>query len=280
MLRWPDKAIEAVVRLFEPLQDVDVYVEDITDETFYSHLLRRLMEGHRRVVRVFAVGDRKAVLARAEAYIGSRPSVFLVDGDFEWVLGRPAPQVSRVLRLDAYCIENLLIDRQAAVRVLFEEACLSELAAESALDFAGWVEQLSTPLTRLFATFAAAHLLAPALPTISLGIGAICTAASRSLPELDPQKTEILRKKILNDVSMVRGDNEAEALADSISLKCDALEFPLDIVSGKDFLLPLLEFRLRKHGCRVPRRSLRLRLALHCNRSRFRKIIEALSNAV
>ena len=35
MIRWPARALDAIQKLFEPLQDVDIFVEDAEDEVFY-----------------------------------------------------------------------------------------------------------------------------------------------------------------------------------------------------------------------------------------------------
>ncbi len=72
MLKWPDRAIGALRRLFEPLQDVDVYVEDMYDEVFYRHLLNRVVAGRVRIARIFSLGGRDAILARGD--IGYSPA--------------------------------------------------------------------------------------------------------------------------------------------------------------------------------------------------------------
>lgn len=117
MLKWPTRALDAIQKLFEPLQDVDVFVEDADDEVFYSHLLRRITVAEARVVRVFAKNGREAVIDAARHHRPSgRAVLYLIDGDLEWVLGKAAPSVARLFRLPAYCIENLLERFPCAIR--------------------------------------------------------------------------------------------------------------------------------------------------------------------
>ena len=110
MLKWPERAKAAIRKLFEPLQDLDVYVEDANDEGFYRCLLNHATDGKVRVARVFALGGRNAVLSAAAAHDQrTRRAVFIVDGDLPWVKGESIPEVDGLHRHEAYCIENLLI---------------------------------------------------------------------------------------------------------------------------------------------------------------------------
>src|ERR1017187_592430 len=110
MITWSRRAKVALSYLFRPLQDVDIYVENINDEVFYSELIRRIAPSHIRVVRVFPKGGRQAVLEAAQHHdFQQRRALFLVDGDFEWVRDERPPAAHGVYRVEAYCIENLLI---------------------------------------------------------------------------------------------------------------------------------------------------------------------------
>jgi len=57
------------------------------------------------------------------------------------------------------------------------------------------------------------------------------------------------------------------------------LPVPLRAVSGKDFVLPLVDFQLQSLGCRVKRRSLRVRLATAANPTLFAALADALHQA-
>jgi Protein of unknown function (DUF4435) len=119
-LKWPGKAISAIQKLFEELQDIDVYIEDRGLESLYLELLKRIRPNGVRFARVLSVGSRLEVIGRARQHDFSiRRALFIVDGDFEWVRGEDPPSIDGVYRLDAYCIENLLITKPAAVRILW-----------------------------------------------------------------------------------------------------------------------------------------------------------------
>lgn len=88
MIRWPPRSLAALRKLFEPLQAVDVYVEDTNDEAFYRRLLNFAVDGEIPVARVFALGGRLAVIEAAQLHDhSSRRAVFIIDGDLPWVRG-------------------------------------------------------------------------------------------------------------------------------------------------------------------------------------------------
>ena len=281
MLKWPKRALAAIEKLFEPLQDVDVFVEDADDEVFYSHLLRRVTEGDARVVRVFAKHGRESVIEAASSHVPSgRRTLFLIDGDLEWVLGKPAPTLPHLFRLPAYCIENLLVSEKPALRLVVEEAALSDADAARLLDFREWVRRIEEPLVELFAAFATAREFAPTEATVSRGVSRLFTTpAPGCLPVLDESKVKAARDEALAAAISVAGETAALRVYDETLRRAMNLPFPLDVVSGKDFLLPLLDMQLRGCACKLKRKTLRLRLALHCDQERVEPLREAIRRA-
>jgi len=51
MIKWPERAKVSLRRLFEPLQDIDVYVEDENDEAFYKALLNKVAGDKFKIAR-------------------------------------------------------------------------------------------------------------------------------------------------------------------------------------------------------------------------------------
>jgi hypothetical protein len=281
MLRWPKRAVLALVKLFEPLQDIDVYIEDANDEVFYTHVLKRVAAQSVRIARVFALGGRAAVVGAAQNGLGSpRRCLYLIDGDLEWVLGRPAPLAPGLYRLEAYCIENLIIDEKAAAALLVEECSMMEGDAIAKLEWSKWMTEITVPLVELFAAFAASYHWAPAYATVSRSIYALCnTPKSGGLPALDPIKVAALRDDALREAELHAKKEDVLALFDAVRGMAFSRGEPIQIVSGKDHLLPMLDCLLRKHGCKLQRRTLRLRLGLKCNRDRFISLFDAMERA-
>lgn len=280
MLKWPDKGLKALVKLFEPLQDIDIYVEDVRDEIFYTRLLKRVAGSEVRIARVFSPpvkGGRKTVMDAAEAHDHNvRRALFLIDGDLAFARGEPPPQGIRGLyRLEAYCIENFLLCPDAAAKILMEEAIISPEDAEARLDFANWYRQIQPPLVSLFSAFALINGVLPSYPTVSLGVGVYCHQVDGAT-ELSAAKIEMAVNSIQTLAeNHVPPEQVAQRIADVCS-RAEGMSTALAIVSGKDFLLPLLAFRLSSLGCKLSRDRLRFRLALHCDTEKLRPLLSAM----
>jgi hypothetical protein len=232
-----------------------------------------------RIARVFTPGNRAAVIAKAQAHdFAARRAFFLIDGDLDWVRGEPAPFPDLVYRLDAYCVENLLIHEDAAVKFLIEEAVLSEAAAIQALQFDHWLKGVSSSLLDLFAWFAVLNLVKPSEPTVSLGIGMLLAKPGKGVPKaVDPSKVLTLVSDVRKKAEIATSKKDAAALQSAILNRIKKLPIPSDAISGKDYLFPLFEYHLWRSVTRqTSRKSLRVRFARNCCLERFKLMSEAL----
>ena len=278
MLKWPSRAKAALRLLFEQLQEIDVYVEDTNDEAFYRCLLNSATEGKVTVARVFGLGGKGAVLAAAAMHDhGARRALFIVDGDLHWVRGEAPPNIVGLHQHDAYCVENLLICENAVTLLLSQEAAITEQAAAAALKFQDWRATVIAPLTELFAAFATVSEANPAVPTVSQGAGVLCSTRKRGpSPILNTAKAEAARDKALRLAEVTFGKELVAVRYAAILKRIQAMPDPLLAVSGKDFVIPLIDFHLQSLGCRIKRKTLRIRLASSGQRARFSALAQSL----
>lgn len=280
MIKWPSRAKSAIRKLFEPLQDIDIYIEDSNDEAFYKTLFGAIVKEKVKIARVFALGGREAVLNAAKVHDHSqRRALFVIDGDLEWVCGIEKPNIVGLHRHEAYCIENFLICEKALSYILSQEIVVTEIDAHKMLMFKDWVASVQEPLLNLFAAFATVKIFAPDEKTVSNGIGVLLTKKSNKKTTLDENKVEIALSKALSVVESEIGKRKAQTTYNKILNRIKKLKNPLDAVSGKDYLLPLLDFRLQEFGCRIRRKSLRMRLATAGDLSRFLSLTNAICQA-
>jgi hypothetical protein len=233
-------------------------------------------------VRVFPKGGRQAVLEAAQQHdFQQRRALFLVDGDFEWVRDENPPAARGVYRVEAYCIENLLIHEVPAVQITIEEAGLTETTAKRTLAFHTWIQQVSSALVPLFISFAALNLVNPDEATTGLGIGSILTARKKGKwPELDAAKIAAVTAEADRKLEALVGISRSETIRATLRKRVNQLAEPVRIVSGKDFLMPLLEFHLRACKAICRREALRIRMARHSDPTRFAELSRAIESAV
>lgn len=262
MIRWPIRSARAISKLFSPIQDIDIFVEDQGDEQFYTMLFKRAAPEGVTISRVVALGGCASVKSAARDYNGLRPALFLIDGDFPWVRGEDPPSISRLYRLECYCVENLLLNQRLVCAVSAEELMCDPADAERALRYAQWRKGAEV-LIPLFARLAVLNQIAPEMVTTGAGYSKLVIAdGEHNLPRLCERK---VAEKIAEVDALIIdrvGRDKAVDLVSEIEGRISSLPEKLLVVSGKDFLLPLLYFFVKNAtGTRITMAQFRYRLA-------------------
>ena len=100
--------------------DIDIYTEDEDkDRAFYKRLFLRLLEGTGiRVNDVHPLGSSDEVINACNADTDTtRKKLYIVDGDI-YLMYNPKQAIDNLYILDAYCMENLVIDEEAVCNTL------------------------------------------------------------------------------------------------------------------------------------------------------------------
>ncbi|HAZ13287.1 MAG TPA: hypothetical protein DCY86_10900 [Bdellovibrionales bacterium] len=282
MLKWPDRARSAIRKLFEPLQDIDVYVEDTHDEAFYRCLLNSATKNNDvKVARVFALGGRQPVIDAAMIHDQkTRRALFIIDGDISWVKGEAIPSMVGLHCHDAYCVENLLLCEKALTLLLSQDTAITEDKAAERLAYVEWIQSIELHLIELFSAFATVHYFDQTVKTVAQGVGVMCIKhRSTGTTELDPSKVRAAKDQALKSAEKVATADAISEVYDRMLNRIKDLHNPLHAVSGKDFLIPLLDFHLQSFGCRIKRKALRIRLASAGDPMRFEALTDALNRA-
>lgn len=136
------------------------YFEDTNAEVFYERLIMRLFPNAGRF-RVVSLHGKDNVFKKAR---GPRVTgvnyVFVVDKDFDDLLGKVVEGIPDIFYLEKYSVENFLLDLNALVRVLVEEhpeAVAEQLAMAQCEDFVAYNANLQNRYTEVTGYFVAAQ---------------------------------------------------------------------------------------------------------------------------
>jgi hypothetical protein len=148
------------------------------------------------------------------------------------------------------------------------------------LRFTGWSSSIRDPLIELFAAYATLQEFCPTMKTVSSGVGVLCGNSKKGRgPILAADKVKKVTTAALNVAIAAVGSDRASGFYEETLARIQQLQEPNDAISGKDFLLPLVHFHLYEIGCRLTRRSLRMRLATSCTMARFAELRHAVLQA-
>lgn len=242
-----DVAKSARSVFFEDVNDVDIYIEDTAAgySKLFSIIFSRVFEGKYRVKKVFPIGDRNSVIRQHGNHSRSeRPSIYIIDGDLFILAGDIVESGPGLFKLPVYCIENLLCDHEAIVDVLDEEE--SVIARENIVeifDYDDWVDNNCELLFQIFIEYSILFKLDSTVATVSFPVREFVTSEKGSLSsEKVYKRIEDLR---LHSISVV-GEAQYEVIRNvMLSQFIDEPGDKLRIVSGKDYLFPLLKMRAK-----------------------------------
>lgn len=233
---------------FEDENDIDIYIEDtaVGYDKILGKIFQRALDGRFKIGRVYPLGSRLEVIKHHKENIGyiSRPTLYVIDGDLFMLCGDSIENTTGLYKLPVYCIENILCCRNAFHKILDEEhptKNLEELISK--FDFDEWTKNNEEKLFYLFIEYATAMSLAPEIPTISYKIsdlihdkyGNLCSLKTDS--RIKSIKTKVIEKVGENEYNKKQNEHIENFNSKGIS--------KLDIVSGKDYIFPLLKIRFR-----------------------------------
>lgn len=287
MLEFGYKALKALPKFFSYRNDIDIYTEDkVADKEFYRTLFKRVLGNEIKINDVTPLGCKTNVLNAFDNQdkTDRRRKIYIVDGDLELILDTNRKTTGNLIVLDSYCIENYLIDETGGIELIyFSNGSESRDNLKNKLNFSKWLEYNAPCLIDLFLNFAILR---------KYGGGPIIKTAHDFLSQNGKQtvldkasinqysqdiKSQIIQRLTINGIENP-DDTYSNDYSDlSNKWKTDNMTL-LRIVSAKNYLLPLLQFRINfcidKGKSLVPKNSFKLFLADKCDIQRLNFIRE------
>ncbi|MCF7859865.1 MAG: DUF4435 domain-containing protein [Candidatus Cloacimonetes bacterium] len=279
--------IKPIISLFYRYKnDIDIFVEDRDDYEFYITLLNRLIDPKKtKISKLISLGCKQEVInvCIRDQKDKIRKRLYIIDGDLDLINGSIPENIKYLHVHNKYCVENYLFDELSIIEILHNLYVLSKDTIRDRLDYSNWLKSLEKPLIELFIHFAIATEIK--LPkhihkkNVAAGVGNLCIQKNK-ITELSDDKVYIKINEIKNDILTIISEDEY-----LVKLMERSKNWPINsstlitIVSGKDFLIPLLFFKINSiyKGQKFNRNSLRLQLSKLCPLDDFKELSNALS---
>jgi hypothetical protein len=265
-----------------PYNDVDLYVEDQTLVGIYERLANFALQGRGKVTKIIPLGPREAVLnaAMADVAPGGRPRLYIVDSDLDLIAFGKRPQAPRLFRLRSYSIENVLFESEALGKYIsYSCPSMPEMVARGAIDIPILLDSIKH-LLPFFAVLAVARRLKLSGPAYRMDVSTLFKIDSGHKVEIDAQgalsRVRMAVRAIVDSVGWRKyRDHRAAVQKIAKSRRLD----PDVVVSGKYFLIPLLNGRVGRAGGVCHRVStIASYLADHCTLARDRELRRRIRN--
>lgn len=266
----PERSVQAKAAksvFFEDINDIDIYIEDTAFgyPKLFAVLFSRLLNEQYKVNKVFPLGGRKAVVDQHIEHVSDRPSLYIIDGDLFLLTGDAVDNQKGLYKFPYYCVENILCDHNALLTVMDEEEPVKSLEnLEGLFNYQEWLLNNEDRLFSLFVEYAISMVLNPQEQTVAFKVSDL---VSSNKGELDDGKLAV-RIDALKQMTIESTNLEAYKSARNEILANFELSGlnKLDVVSGKDYLFPLLKTRAKSLvKTKVSDLNFKLRLAKSCN---------------
>lgn len=137
---------------YDQFNDTHFYVEDADQEELYFIILRKLFPTI-QLNKIFPLGGKPNVIKHCRANSGNKRHIYLVDKDFDDMLGSTEPH-ENLFYLKYFCIENYFLEEEAFVRyVIADKPKLKTAGVKDDLTFERKVRELFLELRFLFNLF-------------------------------------------------------------------------------------------------------------------------------
>ena len=219
-----------------------------------------------KIASINQLGGKSEVLkaCRLDQSDDGRKKLYIIDGDLDLLTGAPKPRLKYLYRLRAYCFENLIITNRSILELGSEtEPNTPPDQLEQRLDFPHWISTTTRGLLSLFILYGVARRLSPTVQTIGFNVHQLCTSTAHGLV-LSNEKVRSRMRSLIRKVLQHSNLVSVRAVRKEVQLRASRYNPREYVISGKDYLFPLLRAKLRSEvNCREASDNIKVRLARH-----------------
>ncbi|MFN7610282.1 MAG: DUF4435 domain-containing protein [bacterium] len=246
VIGYSPNAAKALARLKTQYNDIEIFVEDTKNSNMWIELIKTIVPNNIKITSVNQLGGRQKVIdaCKLDQENDGRRKLYIIDGDFDHLLGRRKPNLKHLYRLRAYCVENLLVGEQNALYLgIPSNPNLSLEMIKRRFDYESWHSTILDQLGPLFTLYAAANRLTPAIQTTAYSVSQLYLAGGGQVRLCESK----LFKRKLSLAKAIRQHTTASTLRSTIEeIHSRATRLGMmECISGKDYVFPLFALRVR-----------------------------------
>lgn len=239
--KYSASSIRAQLFLKRSYNDIDIVVEDIANRNVWKYFIDAHLPPGVKVGSVTLAGGRREVEAACANDQGQsgRPKLYLVDGDFDFLLGKKKRRLRNLYRLRAMNIENLLLQDASIIEIAMEASpTLSEQQIQARMDCSAIVSIVEPALSDLFTVYGASEELGSGQATCAYSVHRLCNQHARGI-RLSRSAVGARKIGLLKILITQFGAVTVRQRIAAIKNRASALSSE-QCISGKAYLLPIV----------------------------------------
>ena len=264
-LVYSEESLELTSAFKSYRNSVNIYTEDKEeDRQFYVRLLGRLLDGTGcHINDITPLGSCQTV-EQASKNNPDPKGLYIIDGDI-YTIFSPKQSTSSLYVLDAYCIENKVIDYNSIIYLaysLYGQMDMKNLSETLKID--KFMTSITEPLTQLFFLFALEQKHINNFK-IKHSDNFKSKAYVIDCNKINEELKNIKNVLVPQYLSEQQFDDEIKDMRYRFPIELKSL---LTIVSGKDYLIPCIRRYISEKlnfSFNLPNESLKFNLAKYCS---------------
>lgn len=281
MIEYTGESKRLVSTFLAYRNDIDIYTEDEEkDREFYEVLFSRLIKPDIKINDVTPLGSKDNVINRCKNEPKSdRKKLFIIDGDIALLNGSNV-EIDNLFVLDRYCIENFLVDKESTCNFVYLNCGTKSKEQLSAdIDFENWLSQYSESLIQLFIHFAIINYYCGKFTLFNANKYHTKNGGNYTFDvNLVNQDIASLKKEIIDNYGQPNYTSKFNELTTRWANNIDNF---LTIVSGKDYLIPILLIKTQffKASKSMPSlEEVKINLVQHFDTAKLNRLKEAIES--
>lgn len=268
MLEFSTELKQVATVFKEYKNSIDIYTEDkIEDKAFYEQLLKRLLsDTDIQINDIYPLGCKREVVDACKTNVDKdrRACLYIVDGDI-YLQYKDEETIDNLYRLNSYCIENYVICEESVCKTAYELNG-GRISIDDIKDKINYSDLLNKSLS-LIDLFFWYSIQSELFDKFDLRhVNAFIDNTSRII---DDKKIKSRIEEIKNSLlDHSYSEEKLESIyKDRMQKYGKTAETLLKIVSGKDYLIPLLCNWINHKICKIeiPKESWKYHLSKTCS---------------
>lgn len=163
-LFYSEEALINRVIFLSSSNDINIIVEDEYKEYEYENIFNRLFSYQIKINNIFPMKGKPGVKKAFEEYGANyegKPSIYLVDDDFDTIMEKEKVEHSNFIYLDRYNIESYYVDKRATLKFMAGKMKRRQRDIVDEIDYESWENTTYRKLENLFINYVIGQAVFP-----------------------------------------------------------------------------------------------------------------------
>lgn len=149
---------------YSDYNDVNIFVEDEGKEYIYEDIFQRMFDYQIKIRKILPMKGKPGVEKAFKEYgceYDGKPAIYLVDGDFDLVMGKKMIVNPNYIYLEKYNIESYYIDEKAVLRFMAGKMKKTQKSVSQVIKYSSWESVVYKAMKELFINYMIAQATFP-----------------------------------------------------------------------------------------------------------------------